>query len=89
MTESLSIPADFAEPVDGTPDLLVIAGERRGLCSLHETARPFCVGLKFHRLQLHRQTLRLVLPRGGKRVCGPGIRRPHQIWENIDFASLC
>ena len=30
MTESLSIPVDFAEPVDGSPDLLVIAGEHSG-----------------------------------------------------------
>ena len=54
MTESFPVPEDFAEPVDGSPDLLLIAGEHSGdehaanliadIRSKHPDLRVACLG---------------------------------------------
>ena len=62
-------------------EMLMIVCERRRLCRLHKSTRPFGIGLKFHYLQLHFQTLQQTPPLCGRPMSGPGSRRPIQIWE--------
>ena len=58
MSEQLPVPADFAAPINGQPDLLFIAGEHSG----DEHAAQIVADIRLNPRLNHRQQIRGISP---------------------------